>query len=58
VTKKFRYREQEADEMKLGSSLLILALTVGLAALAVTGVRPDVERAVDVTLQDGDAWFV
>ena len=38
--------------------MLILAITVGLAALAVTGVRPDVERAVDVTLQDGDAWFV
>jgi hypothetical protein len=43
--------------MKFGSSLLFLVLTVGLAALAATNVRPEAEAA-DVRLEDVDAWFV
>lgn len=44
--------------MKLGNSLLILALTMGLAALAVTGARPVDDRAAEMTLEDADAWFI
>jgi hypothetical protein len=44
--------------MKLGNSLLILAFTAGLAALAATGVRLEGEWAADVTLEDVDAWFI
>jgi len=44
--------------MKLGNSLLILALTLGLAALAATGARHEVEWATGVSLEDGDAWFI
>jgi hypothetical protein len=44
--------------MKLGNSVLFLALTMGLAILAVTGARPEIWRAADVTLEDGDAWFI
>jgi len=45
--------------MKLGSSLLLLALTAGLAALAaVKNTRPGSAPAADVSLQDADAWFV
>ncbi|MDP2470037.1 MAG: hypothetical protein Q8W46_04215 [Candidatus Palauibacterales bacterium] len=44
--------------MKLGSSLLLLALTAGLAALAaVKNTRPG-SAAAEVSLQDADAWFV
>lgn len=43
--------------MKLGSSLLFLALTAGLAAFALTGARPDLELAGSPTI-DADAWFV
>lgn len=43
--------------MKLGS-LLLLALTAGLAALAVTTARPELETADDVRLEDVDCWFV
>lgn len=51
-------REQEGGPMKLGSSLLFLVLSAALAALAVTGARPEVESIVDVQLEDVDAWFV
>jgi len=44
--------------MKLASSLLYLALTAGLAALAVTKARPEVDWVNDVRLEDVDAWFV
>jgi len=44
--------------MKLGSSLLLLVLTAGLAALAVTNVRPETEHGSSVTIDDVDAWFV
>lgn len=44
--------------MKFGNSLLILALTVGLAALAATGIRHEEAWAADVTVEDGDAWFI
>ncbi len=44
--------------MKLASSLLLLALTAGLAALAATGVRHEVRPTGDVRLEDVDAWFV
>ena len=44
--------------MRLGSSLLLLVLTAGFAALAVTNARPETGGADDVRLQDVDAWFV
>jgi len=44
--------------MKLGSSLLLLALTAGLAALAVTNARPESDQGSTVTVEDVDAWFV
>ncbi len=44
--------------MKLGSSLLFLALSAALAALAVTGARPEFEPTGNVQLEDVDAWFV
>ena len=44
--------------MRLGSSLLFLILTAGIAVLAVTGVDSDVEPADDVAIEDVDAWFV
>ena len=44
--------------MKLASSLLLLALTAGLAALAATSVKHEVVTAGDVRLEDVDAWFV
>jgi len=43
--------------MKLGGSLLLLAITAGLAALAVTSARPEL-GAADEVAQDVDAWFV
>jgi len=44
--------------MKLGSSLLFLALSAALAALAVTGARPELESSSKVQVEDVDAWFV
>jgi hypothetical protein len=44
--------------MKLGSSLLLLVLTAGLAVLAVTSARPETEQGSSVTIDDVDAWFV
>lgn len=44
--------------MKLGSSLLLLALTAGLAVLAVTSAGFEVEHGSSVTIEDVDAWFV
>jgi hypothetical protein len=44
--------------MKLASSLLLLALTAGLAALAATSVKHEVVTTGDVRLEDVDAWFV
>lgn len=44
--------------MRLGSSLLLLALTAGFAALAMAGTRPGTSSAADTTTQDVDAWFV
>jgi hypothetical protein len=44
--------------MRLGSSLLLLVLTAGFAALAVTNARPGADPADDVRLEDVDAWFV
>ena len=43
--------------MKLGSSLWYLALTAGLAVLALAGGRVNVEPVDDVAV-DVDAWFV
>jgi hypothetical protein len=46
--------------MKLGSSLLLLAVTAGLAALALNGVKHEVVEGAkaDATYEDADAWFV
>lgn len=45
--------------MKFGSTLLLMALTVGLAALAVTGARPQNGHTTDRALyEDADSWFV
>jgi len=44
--------------MKLGNSLLFLALSAALAALAATGARPEMESTSTVRLEDVDAWFV
>ena len=44
--------------MRLGSSLLLLVLTAGFAALAVTNARPEADHVNDVRLEDADAWFV
>ena len=44
--------------MKLANSLLYLVLTEGLAALAVTKARPEVDVASEVTIEDADPWFV
>jgi len=44
--------------MKFANSLLYLVLTAGLAALAVTKARPEVDMANDVTIEDADPWFV
>ncbi len=43
--------------MKLGSSLLFLALTAGLAVVALTGAGLDLESPAETTI-DADAWFV
>lgn len=43
--------------MKLGSSLWYLALSAGIAVLALAGARMDVEPADEVAI-DVDAWFV
>lgn len=44
--------------MKLANSLLYLVVTAGLAALAVTRARPEVDVATEVTIEDADPWFV
>jgi hypothetical protein len=44
--------------MKLANSLLYLVLTAGLAALAVTKARHEVDVATEVTIEDADPWFV
>jgi hypothetical protein len=45
--------------MKFGSTLLLMALTVGLAALSVVGTRPDDGQASGKALyEDADSWFV
>lgn len=44
--------------MKFGNSLLLLALTAGLAVLAATNVRPVASSSPDVRMEDADAWFV
>ena len=44
--------------MKLANSLLYLVLTAGLAALAATKARPEVDVSSDVTIEDADPWFV
>jgi hypothetical protein len=44
--------------MKLGRPLLLLALTAGLAAVAVTSARSEGEQDSTVTVEDADAWFV
>lgn len=44
--------------MRLANSLLFLALTMGIAALAVTGTRTEWVRAADVALEEGEAWFI
>jgi hypothetical protein len=43
--------------MKLGSSLLFLALTAGVAVVALSSARLDLEWPAETTL-DADAWFV
>ena len=43
--------------MRFGSSLWYLALTAGIAVLALAGGRVNVEPAEDVAI-DVDAWFV
>ena len=45
-------------KMRLGSSLLLLVVTAGFAALAVTSARPQGGQGDDVRLEDVDAWFV
>jgi hypothetical protein len=45
--------------MKLSNSLLLVAMTAGLAVLAVTGIRQDPQPADASSLyEDVDAWFV
>jgi hypothetical protein len=44
--------------MRLGSSLLLLALTAGFAALALATARPPTATLRDAPSQDVDAWFV
>jgi hypothetical protein len=44
--------------MRLGGSLLLLALTAGFAVLAVAGARLETGAIDDTTAQDVDAWFV
>jgi len=44
--------------MRLGSSLLFLALTAGLAALALATARPETQALGHTPTQDADAWFV
>lgn len=51
-------REQEGEAMRFGGSVLFLALTAALAALAVTTARPESESGGDVRTEDVDAWFI
>lgn len=45
--------------IKLGSSLLLIALTAGLTVLAVNGGRhPAQEAGPEGQTQDVDAWFI
>lgn len=44
--------------MRLGNSLLWLALTAGLAALALATARPEPDALGRTPTQDVDAWFV
>ena len=52
--------ERKELSMKLGNSVLLIAVTAGLAVLALTGVRVtdgDV-RDAKAPYEDVDAWFV
>ena len=52
-------RKRREPSMKLGNSLLLFALTAGLAVLAITGAKHEVETADTNSLyEDVDAWFV
>jgi hypothetical protein len=45
--------------IKLGSSLLLIAVTAGLAAVALNGARqPITPREAEVQHPDVDAWFI
>lgn len=44
--------------MKLGNSLFLFALTAGLAVLAMTGTKHEVEVDGSAPYEDVDAWFV
>ena len=45
--------------MKVGTSLLLLAVSAGLAVLAITGTRPDLDLADRGSpYEDVDTWFV
>lgn len=44
--------------MRFGNSLLLLALTAGLAVLAITGTKHEGETPEGTAYEDVDAWFV
>ena len=50
---------QEYGAMRFGSSLLLLALTAGIAALVASGATAPVKASSElVRYEDVDAWFV
>lgn len=58
-TKRAAAPERKELTMKLGNSLLLIAVTAGLAVLALTGVKGDMEAGDSNALyEDVDAWFV
>lgn len=58
-TKRELALERKELSMRFGNSLLLFALTAGLAVLAITGTKHEVETAEgNAVYEDVDAWFV
>ena len=57
-TKRVRALDRKELSMRFGNSLLLLALTAGLAVLAITGTKHEGATAEGAAYEDVDAWFV
>jgi hypothetical protein len=59
VRSALRAPERKELSMRFGNSLLLFAVTAGLAALAITGMKHATETAdSNAPYEDVDAWFI